>query len=199
MSGRSLLRRICMAGLPGVRRAGHVPVPARPALQGQRAADQRARPVELDRGDRGHPPQQADAMPCRGGCSPSGSACSGSGDVYTYSYPKYILHHEVPFPSIGDAIYLTVYPALMVGLLLLVRRRNPQAQPQHAHRRRDPDARAVAAVVGPADRALSSRRHAGPAAQDRLGRLSARRHRSCSPPPSAWSSTAARAARPSTC
>jgi diguanylate cyclase (GGDEF)-like protein/PAS domain S-box-containing protein len=48
------------------------------------------------------------------------------GDVYTYSYPKYILHHEVPFPSIGDAIYLTVYPALMVGLLLLVRRRNPQ-------------------------------------------------------------------------
>ena len=48
------------------------------------------------------------------------------GDVYTYSYPQYILHHEVPFPSIGDAIYLTVYPALMVGLLLLVRRRNPQ-------------------------------------------------------------------------
>jgi diguanylate cyclase (GGDEF)-like protein/PAS domain S-box-containing protein len=48
------------------------------------------------------------------------------GDVYTYSYPKYILHGEVPFPSIGDAIYLTVYPAQMVGLLLLVRRRNPQ-------------------------------------------------------------------------
>jgi diguanylate cyclase (GGDEF)-like protein/PAS domain S-box-containing protein len=48
------------------------------------------------------------------------------GDVYTYSYPKYILHHEVPFPSIGDAIYLAVYVALMLGLLLLVRRRNPQ-------------------------------------------------------------------------
>jgi len=48
------------------------------------------------------------------------------GDVYTYSYPKYILHGEVPFPSIGDAIYLTVYPAQMLGLLLLVRRRNPQ-------------------------------------------------------------------------
>ncbi len=48
------------------------------------------------------------------------------GDVYTYSYPKYILHQEVPFPSIGDAIYLTVYPALMLGLLLLVRKRNPQ-------------------------------------------------------------------------
>jgi diguanylate cyclase (GGDEF)-like protein/PAS domain S-box-containing protein len=48
------------------------------------------------------------------------------GDVYTYSYPKYILHHAVPFPSIGDAIYLMVYPALFLGLLLLVRRRNPQ-------------------------------------------------------------------------
>jgi len=47
------------------------------------------------------------------------------GDVYTYSYPK-LLHHEVPFPSIGDGIYLTVYPALMTGLVLLVRRRNPQ-------------------------------------------------------------------------
>jgi diguanylate cyclase (GGDEF)-like protein/PAS domain S-box-containing protein len=48
------------------------------------------------------------------------------GDFYTYSYPKYILHGEVSFPSIGDAIYLTVYPAQMLGLLLLVRRRNPQ-------------------------------------------------------------------------
>jgi diguanylate cyclase (GGDEF)-like protein/PAS domain S-box-containing protein len=47
------------------------------------------------------------------------------GDVYTYSYPK-LLHAEVPFPSVGDAIYLTVYPALMLGLLLLVRRRNPR-------------------------------------------------------------------------
>jgi hypothetical protein len=48
------------------------------------------------------------------------------GDVYTYSYPTYILHAEVPFPSIGDAIYLSVYVALMLGLLLLVRRRNPR-------------------------------------------------------------------------
>ncbi len=48
------------------------------------------------------------------------------GDFYTYSYRAYVLHQEVPFPSIGDAIYLTVYPAQMLGLLLLVRRRNPQ-------------------------------------------------------------------------
>jgi len=47
------------------------------------------------------------------------------GDVYTYSYPK-LLHHEVPFPSFGDGLYVAVYPMLMAGLLLLVRRRNPQ-------------------------------------------------------------------------
>ena len=32
----------------------------------------------------------------------------------------------MPFSSFGDAVYLTVYPALMAGLLLLVRRRNPE-------------------------------------------------------------------------
>jgi diguanylate cyclase (GGDEF)-like protein/PAS domain S-box-containing protein len=48
------------------------------------------------------------------------------GDVYTYSVPRYILHHEVPFPSFGDAVYLTVYVAQMLGLVLLVRRRNPR-------------------------------------------------------------------------
>ena len=48
-----------------------------------------------------------------------------AGDLYTYSYPR-LFHHEVPFPSIGDAAYLVVYPALMAGLLILVRRRNPE-------------------------------------------------------------------------
>jgi diguanylate cyclase (GGDEF)-like protein/PAS domain S-box-containing protein len=43
-----------------------------------------------------------------------------SGDVYTYSNPN------AAFPSVGDALYLTVYPALMAGLLVLVRRRNPR-------------------------------------------------------------------------
>ena len=47
------------------------------------------------------------------------------GDVYTYSY-ELLLESEVPFPSLGDAAYLLVYPALMVGLVLLVRRRNPE-------------------------------------------------------------------------
>jgi diguanylate cyclase (GGDEF)-like protein/PAS domain S-box-containing protein len=43
-----------------------------------------------------------------------------SGDVYTYSHPN------APFPSPGDALYLAVYPALMAGLLVLVKRRNPR-------------------------------------------------------------------------
>ena len=48
-----------------------------------------------------------------------------AGDLYTYSYPK-LTGAEVEFPSIGDAIYLAVYPPLVAGLLVLVRRRNPQ-------------------------------------------------------------------------
>jgi len=47
------------------------------------------------------------------------------GDLYTYSYPR-LLGKEVPFPSIGDGAYLVVYPALMAGLLTLIRRRNPE-------------------------------------------------------------------------
>jgi len=57
-------------------------------------------------------------------CFVVGLALFWLGDIYTYSYPK-LLHHDVPFPSAGDALYLLVYPALMTGLLLLVRRRNP--------------------------------------------------------------------------
>ena len=48
-----------------------------------------------------------------------------AGDLYTYGYPQ-LTGADVEFPSPGDAIYLTVYPALVAGLLLLVRRRNPQ-------------------------------------------------------------------------
>src|SRR5207244_10395487 len=48
-----------------------------------------------------------------------------SGDLYTYSYPK-LLGVDVGFPSIGDGLYLAVYPVLMAGLFVLVRRRNPR-------------------------------------------------------------------------
>jgi hypothetical protein len=33
---------------------------------------------------------------------------------------------DVPFPSIGDALYLAVYPLLIAGLVVLVRHRNPR-------------------------------------------------------------------------
>jgi diguanylate cyclase (GGDEF)-like protein/PAS domain S-box-containing protein len=48
-----------------------------------------------------------------------------AGDFYTYSYPE-LLGGKVGFPSSGDAMYLLVYPFLVAGLLLLVRRRNPR-------------------------------------------------------------------------
>ncbi len=48
-----------------------------------------------------------------------------AGDIYTYTFPK-LFGTTVGFPSLGDALYLTVYPALMGGLFLLIRRRNPR-------------------------------------------------------------------------
>jgi diguanylate cyclase (GGDEF)-like protein/PAS domain S-box-containing protein len=47
-----------------------------------------------------------------------------AGDFYTYTYPD-LLGGTVGFPSAGDAIYLSVYPALFTGLMLLVWRRDP--------------------------------------------------------------------------
>ena len=48
-----------------------------------------------------------------------------SGDLYTYGYRK-VFGADVPFPSIGDAFYLAVYPVLLAGLFVLVKRRNPR-------------------------------------------------------------------------
>ena len=59
-------------------------------------------------------------------CFALGLALFWLGDIYTYSYPK-LFGADVPFPSLGDAIYLAVYPALMIGLVALVRRRNQRA------------------------------------------------------------------------
>jgi diguanylate cyclase (GGDEF)-like protein/PAS domain S-box-containing protein len=52
-------------------------------------------------------------------------------DFYTYTYPD-LLGGIVGFPSIGDAIYLSVYPALFLGLMLLVRRRDPERRDRGA-------------------------------------------------------------------
>jgi diguanylate cyclase (GGDEF)-like protein/PAS domain S-box-containing protein len=47
-----------------------------------------------------------------------------AGDIITYNYQR-IFGTELPFPSIGDAAYLAVYPCLIVGILLLVHRHSP--------------------------------------------------------------------------
>ncbi len=47
-----------------------------------------------------------------------------SGDVITYNYERFF-GEPAPFPSIGDALYLMVYPFLISGLIILVRSRNP--------------------------------------------------------------------------
>src|SRR5256884_5832458 len=48
-----------------------------------------------------------------------------SGDIYTYSY-RLLFGADVGSPSAGDGFYLAVYPVLMAGLFVLVRRRNPK-------------------------------------------------------------------------
>ena len=53
-----------------------------------------------------------------------GQAFFVAGDVITYNYEKFF-GTALPFPSIGDVLYLSVYPCLIAGILLLVRRRSP--------------------------------------------------------------------------
>jgi diguanylate cyclase (GGDEF)-like protein/PAS domain S-box-containing protein len=53
-----------------------------------------------------------------------GQALFVAGDVITYNYDKFF-GTELPYPSIGDVLYLAVYPCLVIGVLLLVRRRSP--------------------------------------------------------------------------
>jgi diguanylate cyclase (GGDEF)-like protein/PAS domain S-box-containing protein len=53
-----------------------------------------------------------------------GLACFVAGDVIAYNYELFFMR-ELPFPSSADVLYLSVYPCLIAGILLLVRRRNP--------------------------------------------------------------------------
>ena len=46
------------------------------------------------------------------------------GDIITYNYERFF-GGEPPFPSLGDLFYLTVYPFLVAGILLMIRRRSP--------------------------------------------------------------------------
>ena len=53
-----------------------------------------------------------------------GQALFVAGDVITYNYDRFF-GTAPPFPSIGDLLYLSVYPFLIAGVLLLVRQRSP--------------------------------------------------------------------------
>jgi diguanylate cyclase (GGDEF)-like protein/PAS domain S-box-containing protein len=53
-----------------------------------------------------------------------GLACFVGGDVIAYNYEALFMR-ELPFPSSADVLYLAVYPCLIAGILLLVRRRTP--------------------------------------------------------------------------
>ncbi len=46
------------------------------------------------------------------------------GDVITYNYDRFF-GTELPFPSVGDVFYLSVYPCLILGILWLIRLRAP--------------------------------------------------------------------------
>jgi diguanylate cyclase (GGDEF)-like protein/PAS domain S-box-containing protein len=48
-----------------------------------------------------------------------------TGDAFYYGYNA-LFGADVPFPSLGDLFYLSVYPALIAGLLIIIRRRSPE-------------------------------------------------------------------------
>ena len=53
----------------------------------------------------------------------TGQALFVAGDVITYNYSDF--RQRSALPSIGDLFYLSVYPFLIAGVLMLVRRRSP--------------------------------------------------------------------------
>jgi diguanylate cyclase (GGDEF)-like protein/PAS domain S-box-containing protein len=48
-----------------------------------------------------------------------------AGDVVYYNYAKFFHTANIPYPSLGDVFYLSVYPCLALGLILMVRWRTP--------------------------------------------------------------------------
>ena len=127
--------------LPRRRRAAVRALRVGAAVRGQRPGLQPARAL-AGRGDRRRrpplPPGVARAVAL---VRASGCLLFWLGDLYTYSYPR-LFGADVPFPSLGDGAYVAVYPALMAGLLMLVRRRNPERDRAGRHRLADHDARA---------------------------------------------------------
>ena len=53
-----------------------------------------------------------------------GLALFVAGDVLAYNYDAFF-NAELPFPSVADPLYLLMYPCVVVGLMLLLRARDP--------------------------------------------------------------------------
>jgi diguanylate cyclase (GGDEF)-like protein/PAS domain S-box-containing protein len=53
-----------------------------------------------------------------------GQALFVGGDILAYNYERFF-HTALPFPSVADVLYLSVYPCVVAGLLLMVRHRSP--------------------------------------------------------------------------
>jgi len=54
-----------------------------------------------------------------------GQALFIAGDVISYNYETFF-GTEIPYPSLSDALYLSVYPCLVAGLFMMIHRRNPR-------------------------------------------------------------------------
>ena len=93
------------------------PDPRRPAVQRRSASPPRSRSSSERRMN--HPRQR---LPWY--LVATGQALFVAGDVITYNYERFF-GNAPPFPSIGDLFYLSVYPFLIAGVLMLVRRRSP--------------------------------------------------------------------------
>ena len=139
--------------LVGARGRAPVPVPApgehRPGVQHDRAvlAVAIVIAVRIRKPEHGLPWYLFAA----GQCAVRRAATSSRTTTSASSTPR------LPFPSISDALYLSVYPCLIAGLLLLIHSRNPGRDRAQPDRLADHHDRHRHALLGLPDRALRAR------------------------------------------
>ena len=71
-----------------------------------------------------------------------------TGDTIYKSWHQIMGQNNIPFPSFIDAIYITMYPVLAVGLLLLARSQVARRRPRQPARRPHHHARGRACCRG---------------------------------------------------
>ena len=107
------------------------------------------------------------------------------GDVVAYNYSAFhsflptlfpLDGGDTPYPAISDVLYLSVYPCLIAGLILLIRRRGAGRDRAQPDRRRDDRDRHRDALVGVPDLPIRDRHHAVRPREVRLDGLPADGH-----------------------